>query len=248
VVTVGFLLAPPILGQTESPISGTVTTKDGQPIAGVMVYGSMAKTCCPFKREQTTTNKEGQFRLEHPGAVIHFSKDNLQPQAFVVQPGTSGLRIALEPSTGSVVVPVCGKPGPGQKQIGWGKYGLQFNVPERAGKILGGKPDVDYVRYVIKPKTGEAYLELWFGPCAMDTDPGDDQFINSVDFAQRNVDAANGGVAGMDSWGHLRSGTSWRQTAVVGQGGSRYRNARPQDASLFDQVVNSICEVPYPSR
>lgn len=248
VVTIGLMLLPSILGQTESPISGTVTTKDGQPIAGVIVYGSMAKTCCPFKREQTITDKEGQFHLEHPGAVIHFSKDDLQPQAFVVGPGTSGVHITLEPSIGSLVVPVCGKSGPAQKQIGWGKYGLRFNVPERAVKILGGKPDADYLRYAIKPKTGEAYLELWFGPYAMGTDPDDDQLINSVNFAQRNVVASSGGVVGMDSRGHLRGGEIWRQTAVLGQGGSRYRNALPEEARLFDEIVNSICTVPYPSH
>jgi hypothetical protein len=213
-----------------------------------MVYGSFSKTCCPFKREQTTTDKEGHFRLEHPGAVIHFRNENLQPQAFVIRPETSEVRITLEPSTGSLVVPVCGKPGPGQKQIGWGKYGLQFNVPERAVKILGGKPDMDYVRYVVKPKAGEAYLELWFGPYALDTTPDDEEFINSIEFAQRNVVAANGGVVGKDSWGNLRSGGSWRQTAVVGQGGSRYRSTSLQDTNLFDEVINSMCVVPYSSR
>jgi hypothetical protein len=247
VVTIGLML-PSMFGQTELPIRGTVVTKDGQPIAGVMVYGSMSKNCCPFKREQTTTDEEGQFRLEHPGAVIHFWKDNLQPQALVVGPGTSEVRMTMEPSTESLVVPACGKPGPGQKQIGWGKYGLRFRVPKRAVKILGGKTNTDYVRYVIKPKTGEAHLELWFGPYAMESDPDNDLVINSVNFAQRNVVDANGGVAGKDSWGNLRSEGSWRQTAVSTQGGSIYRNARPQDATLFDQIVNSICLVPYPIR
>ena len=109
-VTLRFILASSVLGQTDSPFSGTVTKRDGEPIAGVTVYGSRGKTCCPFKREQTITDKEGRFSLEHPGAVIHFTKDALftrdayQPQAFVVKPGTSGARIVLEPSTNSLEV------------------------------------------------------------------------------------------------------------------------------------------------
>jgi hypothetical protein len=247
VVMIGLIL-PSLLGQTESPVTGTAVTKDGQPISGVMVYGAMSKNCCPFKREKTTTDKEGHFRLEHPGAVIHFWKEDLQPRAVVVQPGTSEIRVAMDVSTGSLVIRVCGKPGPGQKQIGWGKYGLQFKVPTRAVRILGGKADVDYLRYVIKPKTGDAYLELWFGPYAMNSEPDDDLLVNSVKFAQRNVVASDGGVVGQDSWGELASGSIWRQTAVVAVGGSRYGNASAQDANLFDQVVTSICQVPYPSH
>jgi hypothetical protein len=247
VVMIGLIL-PSLLGQTESPVTGTAVTKDGQPISGVMVYGAMSKNCCPFKREQTTTDKEGHFRLDHPGAVIHFRKEDLQPRALVVQPGTSEIRVAMDVSTGSLVIPVCGKPGPGQKQIGSGKYGLQFRVPARTVRILGGKADVDYVRYTIKPKMGHAYLELWFGPYAMNSDPDDDLLVNSVKFEQRNVVASDGGVVGQDSWGELASGSIWRQTAVMAVGGSRYQNATPQDANFFDRVVASICQVPNPSH
>ncbi len=247
VVTVGVVL-PSMLGQTESPIRGTVVTGDGKPIADVKVYGSMSKSCCPFKREQTTTDKEGQFRLEHPGAVIHFWKESLQPQALVLKGGTSEIRIAMVAPADSLIVRACGKASPGQQQIGWGKYGLRFEVPTRAVKILGGKPDVDYVRYVIKPKSGEAFLELWFGPYAINTDPDDDMFINSAKFGQRNIVTADGEVVGKDSWGELAGGAMWRQTAVVAEGGSVYRSANPQAADLFNQFVDSICQVPYPSR
>jgi hypothetical protein len=247
VVTVGVML-PSMLGQTESPIRGNVVMVDGKPIADVKVYGSMSKSCCPVKREQTTTDEEGQFRLEHPGAVIHFWKEDLQPQAFVLKGETSDVRITMVAPVDSLVVHACGKTGPKQKQIGGGKYGLQFEVPTHAVKILGGKPDVDYVRYVIKPKSGEAILELWFGPYAINTDPDDDMFINSAKFGQRNIVTPDGGVVGKDSWGELAGGAIWRQTAVVAEGGSVYRSASPQVADLFNQLVDSICEVPYSSR
>ena len=51
-------------------------------------------------------------------------------------------------------------------------------------------------------------------------------FIDFVNVAQRNVVVAKGRVVGKDSWGYLRSGARWSQTAVVGGGGSIYRNAR----------------------
>jgi hypothetical protein len=247
-VALGFLLVPLLLAQTRLPLVGTVTTKDGQPLAGVGVYGSMSKVCCPFKREQSTTDNSGQFRLENPGSVIHFFKKEFQPRAVVVEPEAANLRITLQLSTDTFPLPVCGKLERGQERIGWGKYGLRFNVVKRAVKILEGNPDADYTRYVIKPKTGKAYLELWFGPYAMDEVPDDDQFISSDKFAQRNAVASDGQLVGMDSWGQQRDGGIWRWTAVLGEGGSRYRNTPPEQANLFDQIVNSACEVPYPSQ
>jgi hypothetical protein len=249
------LLASSILAQVpSSPIDGTVTTKEGQPLAGVLVNGSMVKTCrpaqvpsCRFKPEEATTDQEGRFHLEHPGGVIHFFKTGLQPQSFVVKPAVSEVHISLGPSIGTLVVPSCGMPGRGHKRIGHGKYGLQFDVPTRDVKIRGGS-DIDYVRYVIKRKAAAAYLELSFGIYAMNLDPDDDMFMDSVTFAQRDMVNSDGETTGLDSSGQLRSGGSWRQTAIVGEGGSRYKNARPEEAGFFDQVVNSICSIPYPKH
>jgi hypothetical protein len=242
------LLVSLSLAQTSLPVAGNVTTKDGQHIAGVSVYGSMSETCCPFRREQTTTDNSGEFSLKNPGSVIHFFKKDFQPRAVVVGPETANLRITLQPSTDTLRLPVCGKLDPRHERIGWGKYGIRFNVDKRSVKILGGKPDVDYVQYVIKPKTGKAYLELWFGLYAIDVLPDDGQFMNSDEFAQRSIVASDGQFIGIDSWGKKRDGGIWRQTAVLGQGGSRYRDTPSEQARFFDQIVNSVCEVPYPSQ
>ena len=114
-------------------------------------------------------------------------------------------------------------------------------------KILGGKPDVDYVRYVIKPNNGDFYLNLWFGPNSISMEPDDQQFVESVDFSQRNLVSAQGEVIGMDSWGRLSSGLSWRHTAAFGSG-AVYRSADKESAALFDQIINSICTVDYPRK
>jgi len=231
-------------GRTESPISGRVSSLDGAPIEGVTVFGSVPNKCCPVQREFMKTDAAGYFRLEHPGAVIHFKKNTFQEQTLVVTLEMSDLRITLEPATPALPIPDCGVAGKDQTLIGWGRFGLRFKVPRRDNKISGGKPDVDYLVYTIKPKSGGGYLELWFGPYALPTDPDDDEFINSVNFAQRDVAAVNGKAFGTDSWGQLRSGGSWRWTGVFTQGGSRYHAVGSEDARLFDQIVNSICEIP----
>lgn len=247
-VLVGLLAPPLLLGQHKSVIVGTVTTVNGEPLAGVLVLGSMSKTCCPFKREQAITDQHGQFRLLHPGDVVHFSADKFQPKAILVGSADSSIHVTLEPAKDSLVVPICGEVGPHQRRIGWGRHGLQFNVAKSAFRILGGKPDVDYSRYVVKSKTDGAYLELWFGGYAMSELPEDDKFVSSDKYEQRNVTAPDGRLLGMDSWGRLHDGRQWRQTAVLGAGGSRYQNVTARDVELFDEIVNSLCLIPYTSR
>jgi len=245
IVILAFLLTPLLVAQTDSSVAGTVTDKTGQPIAGVSVSGGRSKTR-PEKREHTTTDQNGKFRIEHPEGILHFFKDKLQPKTVVLGPEKSPLQITLEPATDNLVAPVCGKLARRNKRIGWAKYGLHFDVAAGAVEILGGKPDVDYARYVIKPKKSGSSVELWFGPYAIDTVPDDDEFIHSNQFGQRAVVDAAGGWLGMDSLGRKSDGGSWRHMAILGQGGAIYENVPAEQASLLDHIVNSLCEVPYP--
>lgn len=139
----------------------------------------------------------------------------------------------------------CTKPAKHDRRIGWGKYGLHYDVPKSGVKILGGKPDVDYVKYVIRPKASKGWLTLWFGPYAMSSKPSEDLITGSSELSQRNVLAQNGALAGLDTSGVLKNGEHWRQTAFGGSG-SLYQASRRSDKTLFDRIVNSMCEVPYP--
>lgn len=235
------------LAQTELPIRGVVVSKDSQPLAGVTVAGSIWKQCCPYQRDIVSTNEKGEFLLPHSGAVIHFLKERMRPLTLVVQPGTTPLHIVLTPTENDLPVPPCSQPQPRHKLIGSGKYGLHFSVPKNEVKILDGKADTDYVRYVIKPKNGDSFLALWFGPYAIPSEPEDEQFINSSSFSQRNLVAVNGGGLGADTWGQSKNGLSWRHTGTMGSG-AVYQDATKEEAQLFDQIINSICTVPYPKK
>jgi hypothetical protein len=250
IVILGLLLTPWLVAQMDSSVAGTVTDKEGKPIAGVSVSGGRSKTR-PEKREHASTDQNGKFRIEHPEGILHFFKDKLQPKTVVLASEKSPLQITLEPATDNLVAPVCGKLARRHKRIGWAKYGLHFDVAERTVEILGGKPDVDYAHYVIKPRKSESSVELWFGAYAIDTVPDDDEFIHSNQFAERTVVDAAGGWLGMDSWGRKGDGgtwLTWRHMAILGQGGAIYENVPAEQASLLDHIVNSLCEVPYPRR
>jgi len=189
----------------HGPIVGVVATKDGKPLPGMRVYGS-EWTCCPRQQDAATTDENGVFRLERPGAVIHLSSDDFQPLSLLVRPDASTLQIMVEPPNNSLSVPACRTPSKDTERVSGGRYGLQFDVPLGDAKLIRGKWDVDYVVHTVKSKKGDDKLELWFGPYAMDGQPSDDQLVDSALFAQRNVVASPGvivpeygGVVGLDS-------------------------------------------------
>ncbi len=225
----------------EMPVTGIVVNEDGEPLANVTVYGSRS-ACCSYEIEETTTNVEGAFRLERPGAVIHFSKAKFRPGALVVASATPNMQITLRADVGSAELPVCSKLGPGEKIVGWGKDSLHFAIDTRSAEIRGGKPEVDYVRYVIKPKGRKAYLALWFGGNAASLDPADELFIRSTRFELRNVIDEHRNVVGRDSWGEQANGERWRHIAVEFAGAAIYQDTALRDADLFDRIIRTMCQ------
>jgi hypothetical protein len=246
IITTLFASAPLLFAQNELSARGVVAAEDGQPISAVTVYSD--KKCCPIQHEEAATNEEGEFRVEHPGTVIHFLKENLQPRTLVVGPRGSDIRVTMSPTSKGLKVPLCGPPEGSQKRFSRGKYGVQFNVPSHGVKIQAGLPDADYVRYVLTPKGGKSNLILWFGSFAWSPEPDDELFVNSTDFDQRSLVAPNGRLVGEDSWGHLRNGGIWRHTAIFGEGQANYRDASSEETSLFNRIIDSVCAVPYPGR
>jgi hypothetical protein len=238
----------------HGPIAGRVAGSDGAPVAKVIVSGSEWK-CCPVQRDIVKTDDSGSFRIEHPGTVLHFLPgDGFQPQSFVVTPEISSLNVTLDLAKSSLSLRACGEPQRGFERIGWGKYGLQFDTPQREVRLIRGKVDVDYVVHIVKAKRGHDRVEFWFGPYAMTFTPDDEQFIESEMFSNRPVVMARdlvrgseGGVIGWDFTGRLPNGNRWRHVAVRGNG-VRYRDVTPETADLFDGIVDSACWIPYPEH
>lgn len=234
----------------HGPIAGRVTARDGTPLSGVVVSGSEWK-CCPTQRDSMTTDKSGSFRIEHPGAVLHFLAGvDFQPQSLVVAPKMRTVDVTLDRTSTSLPLAACAKPQRGFERVGLGKNGLHFDVPQRDVTLIRGKVDVDYVVHTVKAKNGDDRLELWFGPYAMNSTPDDEQFVESQTFATRNVvvqpdlvRGGAGGVIGGDTWGRIPNGKMWRQMAVVGEG-VRYQNVSPDNAAIFDRIINSACWIP----
>jgi hypothetical protein len=232
-----------IIGNASVALTGVVSTQDGHPIANVLVYGSLSKACCPYKSEQTRTDSAGRFIMHDPGAVIHFVGEKFQPKTWIVNYETTEVHIILEPDSNPFVIPPCKPLAKGMRRIVGGFMGLSFDVPKKNLQILGGKPDTDYVRWVIKPRSGTSYLSLWFGAHAMDPDPDDELLLDSLTISERNVENPKGDRIGKDTFGQMKNGDLWRHLWVGPGDGAVYR-AAASDTQILDQVVNSACKTP----
>jgi len=115
------------------------------------------------------------------------------------------------------------------------------SIPEHIKKVLNetglGNHPIVILRLLV---------EFWFGPYAIKLDPTDDLFVSSKDFTQRYLTVAAGPI-GLDSSGYLGTGGMWRQTVIFGSG-AIYRDATPEDAKIFDEIMNRVCFVPYPTK
>lgn len=145
------------------------------------------------------------------------------------------------------LLPTCSQAKRGQRFISWGKYGLHFLITKREVDVLGGKVDVDYVKYVIKPKNRGAALALWFGGMALSQKPDQQLLSASSNVTQAKIVDPSKEVIGLDSRGLLKDGSNWRQFVVHSEG-AIYVKVSPEDSVLFDQIISSACWIPYPNK
>jgi hypothetical protein len=143
-----------------------------------------------------------------------------------------------------IAVPTCPQLAKGERSIGWGKCGLQFHVPKKEIKVLGGKPDVDYVEYIIRPKNGKNVLHLYFGGMAFGGGSYPEDVQGSSQLSKNRIVDSAGSEAGQDDAGAKITG-KWRYFRFRSEG-AYYKNASPMDSGLFDRIIATACSIPYP--
>ena len=103
------------------------------------------------------------------------------------------------------------------------------------------------MKFIIKPEKHDAALVLWFGGMAFHPDPPGETIRTSASLAQTKLLSLDGHEIGLDSKGKKHDRSSWRWFGVFAEGGE-YENASPEDAVLFDRILDSGCLIPYPNH
>ena len=216
-------------------LHGVVTSKDGKPLADVVVYASAPRECCAKQAQRTTTDATGSFHMDNPPRVLHFFKDQFAPASRVVDSGQKEIGVVLEDEAPTRwILPAC----PDKihaKAVGWP---YQFLVPKRP-KIKKRFGD-DYLIYLTADRTKEYSLVIWFGPLVGGLDADDDWLIQAASFSERSVRDGTQ-IAGQDFRGLDKQGRHWRWTGLAGYNIARYRNASDAAAEYFDRIIDSAC-------
>ena len=225
------------LAQTASQVllHGIITTKDGGPVAGVVVYPSEQRECCANRAERTTSDDVGSFHLTNPPKVVHFFKDGLAPASRVIGPEDKEIKVVLEEdaSTRWLLPPCTGKEH--GRRVGWP---YQFLLPR--GAKVQKRFDNNNVSYVVSDRSREYSLVIWTGPVVGGLDADDDWLVNAASFTERSVRDGTR-FAGQDFRGTDKAGRPWRWTGLSGYNVARYRRVPDETANFFDSIINSAC-------
>lgn len=240
------LMALAAAAQAPMPIAGILTTAGGKPIPGASVF-----TGTGVPPDGARTDSVGHFQLTSSSSVLHIQGDGFQPLTLILDPPATDLRvqlhpIALSPLSGAVLIPRCTpirRKDRLVRRIGAPQSRLRFTVPRHGWRVseLGG---VNLDDFIVQRRHSRNQLNLWFGVDALRPLPEDRFFVQSASFAQRAILPAAGPAharsLGIDSYGTFFDGTAWRQLAIRGAGAT-YDRVSPQDARLFDSIIDSLC-------
>lgn len=215
-------------------LRGVLIGIDGNPVEGFTVFNDVLAGSPP-ERQETVTNKQGEFVFSNSGQQIRFENPNYRPLALTVEPGGPPIRVRLQDAKQSDwVIPTCGKDD-SSTRIG---FAAQFALPKTFESSPFSNDGVQSV--FIFPRGGEPIdAELIISRSSPEiTDAADS--MNSEHYEERWVKDSSGNVLGVDARGRMKHGGYWR-TAIFSNDLANYRRQPAKRANALDQIINSAC-------
>jgi hypothetical protein len=140
----------------------------------------------------------------------------------------------------SLVMSICQAVAPGMRRFK-GDFGTQFDVPEVKFSVKDWARDMPPgTLYAVTLKETVESMVVWH----------DDDVFNELKNAfpvfsrhvgEDDVRTRDGRIIGRDRWGNLSDGERWRYVTFFDGDAVGYRPMSPDEARLFDQVINSAC-------
>jgi hypothetical protein len=211
----------------QVPISGTVRTAAGTPLAGVRVF-------CARDR-YTETDDQGRFSLPNRGEVIFLQHIGYRPLVLISSKLADALDIVMEDAgTAEFQVPSC-EMSDTNMRFTFGRFSLA--VPKHS-RVRKGR-DIDYTSFAIGWASSgkESFLAGIYGPIAASGFPFDRWITSSYEFSSRSW--RNGDSDWVDIRGRSQDGL-WRHVGTYGFSIS-YEKASSDGAAFFDRIIDSAC-------
>lgn len=235
------LLAIPCLGQQT--ITGSAVDKSGKPVAGIEIWGdSLSNPIDPaHPHVYAVTDATGKFRIDNPGTTLRIYDWTRRPSRVVLTPETRNVEFVLEPAeTDAVRVPFCEDSRLTKRTNRGRNAGLlwYFLLPRNAE--IKTVSDTDYVVESIYFGNSGEHLQFAHGPIYGGYEAPAEWLIGAREFTERAILEPQGGVAGVDVSGTLRTGERFRSFGL-GTDQITYRTGVPHAAAFFDAFVATAC-------
>jgi hypothetical protein len=238
--TIGFL---PVQCLGQQTTTGSVVDNYGKPLAGIEVWGdSLSQRIDPaHPHVYAVTDERGKFSIVNPGATLRVYGWKHRPSRVVLTPETRNVELVLEPpETDAVRVPFCEdsrftKHTTRKRNAGLFWY---FLLPRHAD--IKRVSDADYVVESIYFGDNGEHLQFAYGPIYGGYEAPAEWLVGARDFTERAILEPQGGVAGVDVSGTLRTGERFRSFGL-GTDQITYKTGVPAAAIFFDAFIATAC-------
>jgi hypothetical protein len=219
---------------------GVVKSISGEPLPGVFIYSRSQKQMIPREHSnpspfQTTTDKDGRFRLTEYGGVLFLRKPGYKPLAKRVDLLDKKIEVFLDVAHPQKSVPNCAL-NRRSEVLKLDKVRLSFD----SGYIIEKHKSADslYIAIRGKEKPDNKILSILLGTTVSIGFPSEELILNSVTYQLNSLDV--GSSMWVSAIGNLSTGERWRflgnSTTVIS-----YEAASNEEAILFDRVIDSLC-------
>jgi hypothetical protein len=235
------LLPVSCLGQQT--ITGSVVDKLGKPLAGIEVWGdSLSQTVdSAHPHSYAVTDANGKFSIDNPGATLRIHDWKHRPSRVVLAPEMRNVELVVEPAEiDAVRLPFCEDSRFTKRANRTGDTGLfwHFLLPRHAK--IKRVSDGDYVVGSVYFGDSGEHLQFGYGQLYGGYEAPVEWLVGARDFTERAISGPQGGVAGADVSGTLRTGERFRSFGL-GTDQVTYRTGVPEAAAFFDSFIATAC-------
>lgn len=227
----------------QQTIVGSVLDKSGKPLAGIEVWGdSLSQKIDPaHPHVYAVTDASGRFSIVNPGATLRTYDWKHRPSRVVLTPETRNVELVVEPAeTDAVRVPFCEDSRFATRANRKRSRGLfwSFLLPPHAK--IKSVSDADYVVDSIYFRDSSEQLHFAEGPIYGGYEAPAEWLVGAQEFTERAILEPQGGVAGVDVSGTLRTGERFRSFGL-GTEQITYKTRAPEAVAFFDAFIATAC-------
>ena len=216
-------------------VHGILLGPDGKPAVGITIFDDVLGGSPP-ERQQSVTNKNGEFQFSNSGQLLRFENPNYRPLALPIEPGGPLIRIKLEDAKRSNwLVPACAE-GASAGRIG---FSVLFQLPPTM-KSSPLDNDDSHSLFIFPHGSSAPEAEFIISSGADQTDETVNS-VNSTSSQQRWIKDFAGTIIGIDARGRFKSASYWRTATFFAHDSASYNLKRGKSAGLFDPVLDGAC-------